>query len=133
MYSDCVKAQISERDVWKLNFSTQNGALSVMTTLISMMPVLSASFWDSLGPLQHIVVHTLEKEVALSRLIIFTVLAVKTGSRAGAAASAVLCGFPISRLKEGEDLAFLGARASRPHSRAGARSALVITSPINGL
>ena len=72
-----MEAQISERDVWKLISSHQNGALSVMITLTLMMPMLSASFWDSLGPLQHTAMHTLEKEVALSGLIIFTVLALK--------------------------------------------------------
>ena len=48
-----------------------------MITLISMMPMLSASFWDSLGPQQHIATRTSEMEVALSGLIIFTVLALK--------------------------------------------------------
>ena len=70
--------QISERDVWKLIFSVQHGTLSIMISLISMMSMLSASFWDSLGPYVHIAMHTLEKEVDLYLLIIFAVLALKT-------------------------------------------------------
>jgi len=72
-----VEDQISERGVWRSTFSLQIGVLSVMITLISILLMLSASSWGSLGLQQHIARHILEKEVVLSGLIILTVLALK--------------------------------------------------------
>ena len=53
------------------------GVLSVMTTLISMMPMYSASSWGSLAPLQQKKAHFLDREVVVSGLIISAVLVLK--------------------------------------------------------
>ena len=53
------------------------GALSVMITLISMMPKYSASSWGFLAPLQREEAHSLDREVVVSGLIILAVLVLK--------------------------------------------------------